>query len=201
MLGNATMILRGYTYEQVKTVCEVLAGSDVKNVEITLNSPDALGTLARISKEFNDRLNIGAGTVVTADELEQAIKAGARFVLSPISFTEAMIQYCHDHDVIAVPAALTPTEIMQQFRFGADIVKVFPANEFSMAYANKVMEPLGKLKLMAVGGVNAQNVKQHFESGYQYIGTAGGIFKKEDILAQDVIALKQSLQVFVNQIQ
>ena len=197
MKGKVTVILRGYTYEQIRSVCHVLLKSTkISDVEITLNTPNALESIEKITQEFNDNLNIGAGTVITFDELKSAIQCGAKFILSPVGFTKDMIDYCHERNVTVIPSAFTPSEILTQFQYGADIIKVFPANELSKNYAKKVCEPLGDYPLMAVGGVNAENVKKHFEGGYQYVGTAGGLFNKQDILAMNEDNMLQSLRAF-----
>lgn len=197
MEGCVISILRGYTYEQVKAVCDTLCqSSKVKNVEITLNTENALEIISRITKEYGHCLHIGVGTVVTHDEVKAAIAAGAAFVLSPVGYTKAMIDTCHAHNVIAIPAAFTPHEIYTQLQLGADLVKVFPANELSWTYAKKVMEPLGDLPLLAVGGVNADNVQEVLNSGYHYVGSAGGIFKKQDIISCDHEKLLASLRRF-----
>ena len=194
--GLVTQILRGYTYEQVRTVASVLVGSKVRNVEITLNSDDPYTTLNKISAEFSDSLHIGAGTVLTPDALKRAADAGATFVLSPTMMTKEMLDFCKESEILSIPGAFTPSEIRQCFLDGADIVKVFPAQEVSYAYAAKVLEPLGAHPLMAVGGVTASNVKEVFLGGYSYAGTAGGIFKKKDIIEMNVKALKEELQIF-----
>lgn len=196
-ISKVTMILRGYNYEQVKCVAEVLQHSTyVKNMEITLNTEGAYEIIKKIADEFQGSLNIGAGTVQTYDELVKAVENGAKFVLSPRKMTRKMLEYCKSHDVISIPGAFTPSEIAESFEDGADIVKVFPANELSLGYARKVCEPMGDLKLMAVGGVNRNNVKEALSSGYQYVGTAGGLFKKDDIKALDKEKLMASLELF-----
>lgn len=195
--SKATVILRGYNFEQVETVLKVLdKRPNVKNVEVTLNTPDAIEIIKKSSKTFGDRLNIGAGTVLNYDELVKAIDAGAKFALSPNKMTKQMIDYCKVNSVLAIPGAYTPSEIFECFEDGADIVKVFPANELSISYAKKVCEPLGDLKLMAVGGVNKSNVKEYLSSGYSYVGSAGGIFRRDDILNQKFKDLTQSLIEF-----
>lgn len=196
---KVTMILRGYNYEQVKTVATVLLDAkNIRNIEVTMNTENALEIIERISQEFGDRLNIGAGTVINFDQLKGAINAGAKFVLSPIVMTAEMINYCKENNVISIPGSMSASEIYEMHRLGADVIKVFPSNELSTSYANKVNEPLGEMNLMAVGGVNAQNVQEHYKGGYQYVGSAGGIFKKVDIINQDIEALKQSLALFEN---
>lgn len=201
-LSPVTMILRGYTYEQVQCVAEVLLNSNyICNMEITLNTEGAYETIKKIADGFQGRLNIGAGTVQTYDELLKAVEAGARFVLSPRMMTKDMLYYCKTNGIISVPGAFTPSEIAQSFTDGADIVKVFPANEVSLSYAKKVCEPMGNLPLMAVGGINRDNVKEALESGYQYVGTAGGLFKKEDIVSLNKENLMESLARFEKQLR
>ncbi|MCR1899091.1 bifunctional 4-hydroxy-2-oxoglutarate aldolase/2-dehydro-3-deoxy-phosphogluconate aldolase [Irregularibacter muris] len=200
MIGKVTVILRGYNYKQVKTVAQTLINSSIRNIEITMNTENSLEIIREINKEFGEELFIGAGTVISYKDLVDSIQAGAKFVLSPISFNKEMIDYCKQQKVISIPAAFTPTEIYNQIELGADIIKVFPANELSHNYARKVCEPLGSLPLMAVGGVNASNVKEILSSGYEYVGTAGGIFKKEDIKSKNIDGLKKSLKLFEAQI-
>lgn len=196
-LSKVTMILRGYSYEQVKSVAEVLLDSRyVRNMEITLNTEGAYEIIRKIAAEFQGKLNIGAGTVQTYEELLKAVDAGAKFALSPRTMTEEMISYCSQNNIISVPGAFTASEIADQLEKGADIVKVFPANEVSLSYAKKLCEPMGNLPLMAVGGINRKNVKEAFEMGYEYVGTAGGLFRKEDILDLDKEKLKESLKQF-----
>lgn len=191
------MILRGYNYEEVKCVAEVLLESKyVKNMEITLNTEGAYDTIEKISNEFGDRLNIGAGTVQTFEELIQAVDAGAKFVLSPRKMSVAMLDYCKERNIISVPGSFSPSEIAESLIDGASAVKVFPANEVTLSYAKKVCEPMGDLPLMAVGGINKSNVQEAFDSGYTYVGTAGGLFNKEDIKALDKKKLKTSLKEF-----
>lgn len=195
--GKVTSIFRGYSYEQVREAALVLLeGHIVKNMEITLNSEGAFDIIKKISDEFSGRLNVGAGTVLTLEGLKRAYQAGASFVLSPDMMSEQMLTFCKENHIISVPGAYSPSEIRALFNRGADIVKVFPANELSHSYAKKVCEPLGDLPLMAVGGVNTQTVAAVFEGGYKYAGSAGGIFKKADLLTKNYAALRASLNEF-----
>lgn len=196
-----TQVLRGYTYNQVKAVVEVLVDSPVHNVEVTMNTPEAALLLQKLSSEYGSDINIGAGTVLTLEELQIAHKAGATFVLSPTLLSKEMFDYCKEHEILSVPGAFTPTEIAHAFALGADIVKVFPANEVSYGYAKKICEPLGNLPLMAVGGVTTDTIAEVFAGGYAYVGTANGIFNKNDILAENKIALKRSLDRLTKELE
>lgn len=196
-----TQVLRGYTYNQVKAVVEVLVDSPVHNVEVTMNTPEAALLLQKLSSEYGSDINIGAGTVLTLEELQIAHKAGATFVLSPTLLSKEMFDYCKEHEILSVPGAFTPTEIAHAFALGADIVKVFPANEVSYGYSKKVCEPLGNLPLMAVGGVTTDTIAEVFAGGYAYVGTANGIFNKNDILTENKTALKHSLDRLTKELE
>ena len=195
--GKVTMVMRGYTLEQVKCVAEVLLSARyARNLEITTNTEDALNILATISMEYGKKLHIGAGTVITFAQLQSVIDNGASFVLSPRMMSREMLFYCKAHEVIAVPGAFTPSEVGEMMDAGASIIKIFPADEVSFGYARKLREPLGDVKLMAVGGVNVHNIKEVFRSGYSYAATARGLFHPEDIRQMNRERMRQSLVHF-----
>ena len=202
MLSPVTMILRGYNREEVNLVAEVLLESKyVKNMEITMNTEGAVEIIKEISSQYGDKLNIGAGTVQVYEELVQVADAGATFVLSPRMMDDRMMTYCKKHNIKAIPGAFTPSEIAESYYKGATAVKVFPANEVSLSYAKKVKEPMGPIPLMAVGGINKDNVSEALASGYDYVGTAGGLFSKEDIKNKDKAAMLRSLELFEKAIE
>lgn len=198
---KVTVILRGYTYSQIRTVVKNLIGTELKAVEITMNTPDAINIISKIRQEFGNSIQVGAGTVTTYKEAEEAIKAGATFLLSPIMFRKEIIDLCKEKNIITVPGAYTPTEISKSFEDGADIVKVFPAGTLGFKFLSDIQAPLGKLPLMVVGGVNAENVSNYFKVGASFAGIASGIFNKDDILNENEENIRKSIQYFESKIQ
>ncbi|WP_034549842.1 bifunctional 4-hydroxy-2-oxoglutarate aldolase/2-dehydro-3-deoxy-phosphogluconate aldolase [Carnobacterium funditum] len=198
---KVTIILRGYEYEQVKTVMDVLKGKhDHYALEITLNSPDVFTTINKISKEYGNNFYIGAGTILSLEDANNAIDAGAKFILSPIKLSREILEICKQKSVLSIPAAMTPTEVMELKMNGADIIKIFPVNTVGEKFFNDIQAPLGKLPLMAVGGVTLDNTVSFFENGADYVGIASGIFNKGDILTQNSKGLKESLLLFENKV-
>ena len=124
---------------------------------------------------------MGAGTVTTVERAKAAIAAGAEFMLSPIMFSDEIFAEAKAAGVITVPSAFSPSEIQLMIDKGADIVKVFPAGQLGPDYIKAVQAPLGKLPLMVVGGVNANNVQSYFDKGATYAGIGSGIFDPADI--------------------
>ena len=199
--SKITAILRGYDYEQVEAAVRVLCGSVVSAVEITLNRVDSKDTIRRIADKYGDRIAVGAGTVLTAEDLRDVVEAGADFVLAPSIFSRDMLDYCRHHHVISVPGAFSPSEVRQCAKDGADILKIFPAGTVGSKYFTDIQAPFGKLPLMAVGGVNAENMAEYFRAGASFVGIASGLFQKEDILNRNATGMARSLEVFARQME
>ena len=198
---KVTVILRGYTYSQIRTVVKNLIGTELKAVEITMNTPGALDCIQKISEEFGDKILIGAGTVLTYEEAQQSIEAGAAFLLAPTVFSKEILDLCKEKGVVSVPGAFSPSEIYRSFEDGADIVKVFPAARLGSKYLTDIHAPLGKLPLMVVGGVNTGNLEEYFRAGASYAGIASGIFNKDDILQENEVNLKESIKAIEEKIR
>ncbi|WP_029452878.1 bifunctional 4-hydroxy-2-oxoglutarate aldolase/2-dehydro-3-deoxy-phosphogluconate aldolase [Clostridium algidicarnis] len=191
-----TVILRGYSYSQIRTVVKNLVGTKLQAVEITMNTPDAVSVIGKINREFGESIKIGAGTVTTYEQAELVIKEGVKFILSPVMLSEEIIDLCRKNNVVSIPAAFTPTEINTLLDRKADIIKLFPAGILGSKYISDVQAPLGKLPIMVVGGVNTENVHEYFEAGAKFAGIASGIFKKEDILNENEEGLRKSIEYF-----
>lgn len=204
MINNfpkVTIILRGYNYQQVKTVMDVLKGKHKDYaLEITLNSPDVFTTISKISKEYGNDFYIGAGTVLSMENAKDAISAGAKFILSPIKLSKEILEMCKQERILTIPGAMTPSEVMELKTNGADIIKIFPANTVGNKFFKDIQAPLGKLPLMAVGGVSSENTANFFDNGADYVGIASGIFNKEDISTQNSKKLAKSLILFENKV-
>ena len=198
---KVTVILRGYTYPQIRTVVKNLVGSRLRAVEITMNTPGALEAIEKISQEFGDSVMVGAGTVLTFEEAQASIAAGAAFLLSPAMFDKRILDLCREKGVVSVPGAFSPTEIRQSFKDGADIVKVFPAARLGSKYLSDIAAPLGKLPLMVVGGISTANVGEFFKAGASFAGIASGIFEKEDILNQNEAGIKKSIRAMEDKLK
>lgn len=194
---KVTVILRGYDYNQVNSVMEVLASKGEHfAVEVTLNSPDVFNTIKNIVHQYGESLFIGAGTVLNLEDAKRAVESGAQFILSPIMLDKEILEYCKDKGIMTIPAGMTPTEVYQLFQDGADIVKLFPATSIDLSHFKAMKGPLGELPLMAVGGVNSHNTNNFLDGGASYVGIASGIFHKNDILSKNKAGLEKSLEMF-----
>ncbi|MBQ6353138.1 MAG: 2-dehydro-3-deoxy-6-phosphogalactonate aldolase [Lentisphaeria bacterium] len=152
----AVAILRGITPREIPEVCDILAESGIRLLEIPLNSPDALNSIAIAAQHVGDRQMVGAGTVLTPEEARGVAAAGGRFAISP-NTDPAVIRETKKLGMLSIPGFLTPSEGFVALAAGADYLKLFPAGNFGTGYIRDIRAVI-KAPIMAVGGVNAQNL-------------------------------------------
>jgi len=167
-------ILRGCIPDRIPDIAAALAEGGVRLMEITLNSPGALGSISQLSRAMGDRMLVGAGTVLTAAEVEAAVDAGARFIISPTLDIET-IRRTRQLGSISIPGAFTPTEILTAYRNGADIVKVFPAGSTGASYFKELRGPLPHIPLMPTGGVTLDNIRDFKTAGAVAFGIGSAL--------------------------
>ena len=192
-------ILRNINEETVKSILPVYFKSGFNSVEITMNSTKAVEIIKSSVKEFPE-MNIGAGTVCTMKELDLACDAGASFIVSPILSIE-IIKKSIERKVAVFPGALTPSEIFKAHSLGATAVKVFPITSFGPKYVKDLMAPLENMKLIPVGGVSKNNIREFFENGSYGVGMASSLFSKNLISKNSKRELSQHFKSILNEIQ
>ena len=183
---------------QLLPVAEALRAGGVEVVEFTLTTPGALEQLRAARAHFGGALILGAGTVLDAGLAQQAIEAGAQFIVAP-NFDPAVVRLCHRHryDVPVIPGALTPTEIVAAWTAGADFVKVFPAGLGGPSYIREVRAPLPQVQLVPTGGVTAENVVEFLKAGAVAVGVGSSLVDKAAVANRDWPALTNRARRFV----
>jgi 2-dehydro-3-deoxyphosphogluconate aldolase/(4S)-4-hydroxy-2-oxoglutarate aldolase len=166
-------ILRGADPDHVVEIARALSEGGVKLLEVTLNSPDALGAIERITRELGEELLVGAGTVLDAEAAKAAISAGATFIISP-TLDKATIQVTKKSGAVSIPGAFTATEILEAYRHGGDIIKVFPAS-IGPDYIRDLRGPLPHIPLMPTGGVNLENIREFQRAGAVAFGIGSAL--------------------------
>lgn len=169
-------IIRGYDTEEVLKIVTALIEAHIKFVEITLNSPNAITTIKKVTQQHGHQIHVGAGTVQTVEDCHKAIEAGAKYIISPDTNIE-VIQYTKRQGCWSIPGALTPTEISQAYFAGADIIKFFPASVFGPSYIKEVKAPLDKAVLLPTGGIQKDNIKAFIDNGAIGVGISSSIVK------------------------
>lgn len=194
--SKITVILRGYEYAVVRNVCLAAEQSRyIKNLEITMNTEQGVQIIEQISREFGQRLHIGAGTVRSLGEATAAINAGAEFLLSPGVMKQSIVEYAKQRKVKTICGAFSATEVCSALESGCDIIKIFPVTNACETYFKDLRGPLGNFKIMAVGGVNTENARKFFDMGADYLGL-GGLISKAALKENNVEKMVQDCLEF-----
>ena len=151
----AVAILRGITNDEVVSVCDTLYEAGIRLLEIPLNSPDAVKSIAIASEHCKERMAVGAGTVLTVEDVNNVHKAGGTFIISPNTDTD-VIKETKKLGMLSIPGFFTATEGFAAIKAGADYLKLFPAC-LGPSYV-KDLKAVIKTPIMAVGGVNSNNI-------------------------------------------
>lgn len=176
----AVCILRGFDVATVREMGRRSFDLGITTIEVTMNTEGALEQIAALREEAGMDGNVGAGTVLTLDQLEAALGAGASFVVTPV-VNEAVIEACAERDVPVIPGAFTPTEIWRAWDAGASMVKVFPAESGGVRHFKWVRGPLNAIPLVAVGGISEANAEAYLAAGATGIGIGGGFYDEAAI--------------------
>ena len=185
-------ILRGITPGEVIAVASVLVDAGIVMIEVPMNSPDASTSIQMLATNYKNKALIGAGTVLSVDEVIAARKAGARLAVSP-NTNAAVIAETKRSNMISIPGCCTPTEILAAIAAGADAVKLFPAEMISPATVKAVQAVLPpQFPLFAVGGIHAENMKHYMQHGINGFGIGSALYKPGKSLTdirRDLISL------------
>lgn len=171
-------ILRGIKLADVSPLVEVVAAAGLEAIEITMNTSEAPALIRRTSVAAGQRIAVGAGTVLGVGDLEQALDAGATFIVMPILVPE-VVERCAERGVPVFPGALTPQEVFQAWRAGATMVKVFPAGSLGPGHLREIKGPFADVELLACGGVNADNLAKYFASGASAVAFGASVFRSD----------------------
>jgi 2-dehydro-3-deoxyphosphogluconate aldolase / (4S)-4-hydroxy-2-oxoglutarate aldolase len=142
------------------SLAEALLSANIKIMEITLRTPNALAIIKKIS-ELIPEMTVGAGTVINEDQYHLAVSNGAKFIVSP-GLTNELINVASTYDIPFLPGAITPSEIMFAQKFGFKYLKFFPAESFNGTQTLKSLaSPFSDIKFCPTGGINLNNIKEY----------------------------------------
>jgi len=153
-------ILRGVRTEEIETVCDALYDGGIRLLEITLNTPGALESISRAVRHVADRQLVGAGTVLTPEEVTSVAERGGKFIISP-NTDPAVIRRTKEIGLISIPGFFTPSEAFTAIAAGADYLKCFPAGRFGAGYVKDLKAVVPK-PIYAVGAVDRANLASFF---------------------------------------
>ena len=202
------VIVRGVEREKLIPLAEAMYEGGIRLLEITYSAtgeiPDTetADRIRMLAEHFQDRMYIGAGTVLTEEQVELTAQAGGKFIISPDTYPE-VIQKTRDLGLVSMPGALTPSEMQIAHRNGADFIKLFPISNLGASYVKAVKAPLSHLKVLAVGGVDENNVAEYVKAGVDGFGLGSNIVDKKKIAENDwagITALAKKFVALINNV-
>lgn len=189
-------IVRGHSPETVVKLAKAYAEGGIRCIEVTFDQSskekqlETAQTIRAVKAAMGDAVCVGAGTVMTADQVRMAAEAGAEYMISP-NVDADVIAETKRLGKISIPGAMTPSEIAYAYKLGADIVKLFPANELGLSYIKAIKAPLKHIPIMATGGVRPHNAAEYLDAGSAALGVAGDLVNKTWIAAGEYDKIAQ----------
>lgn len=179
-------ILRGTRLEDIVPVAKALSDGGIKTLEVTLNTPRALEMIEILAEVLRGSVLVGAGTALTTHDVSEAIKVGAKFIISPHT-DPSIIRATKDLGAVSIPGAFTPTEILQAHQYGGDIIKVFPATN-GADYISDIRGPLPHIPLMPTGGVNIRNIEAFKNAGAVAFGIGSALVNSQKEVSPEYLS-------------
>lgn len=178
--AGAVAILRVRRTHSLLPAAEALAEGGVQVLEVTLTSPNALPSIKALTARFAPEIIIGAGSVISAAQVQEVADQGARFIVSPVTKRE-VIEAAHALDLPVMPGVFTPSEAQAAHELAADMIKVFPAGFLGKGYIKALLAPLPHLRLVPTGGVTPASAGEWIDVGAAAIGIGSALADERTI--------------------
>ena len=195
-------IVRGLNTEYMIPLSDALLRGGIDLMEVTFNQKEPASfaataeAISAVSRHMEGKMLVGAGTVLTIEQLELAVNAGAKYIITP-NVNPVLIRRAKSMGVNVFPGAMTPSEILAAHDAGADFVKLFPASDLGVSYMKAIRAPISHVKLIATGGIGEKNAKDFLDAGAVGLGVGGGLANKKAIAAGDFSALTEAAKALL----
>jgi 2-dehydro-3-deoxyphosphogluconate aldolase/(4S)-4-hydroxy-2-oxoglutarate aldolase len=168
-------VVRASTIDEAMRAVQAICAGGIPVVEITMTVPNAMSVIREVARQYEGKVLLGAGTVTTAEQAELCIRAGAEFLVSP-GLATSVLSVAQSSAKLAIPGALTPTELMNAHDHGARLVKIFPCGNVGGAkYLRSLKAPFPNASLIPTGGVNAANAGEFIAAGAFALGVGADL--------------------------
>lgn len=199
-------IVRGILGEDCLKLADALYAGGVSLIEVTFDQqkpdtfPETAAAIRGINERFKGAVLAGAGTVTSPALVDLAADAGAAYIISPDANVE-VIKHTRKRGLVSIPGALTPTEILLAHNAGADFVKLFPAAELGTGYLKAVKAPISHVRLLVVGGIHENNIREYLDAGAAGAGVGGNLASKALVAANDFQSITNLAKTFIGNIR
>ncbi|SFJ82057.1 2-keto-3-deoxy-phosphogluconate aldolase [Halobacillus dabanensis] len=188
--SGVVAVIRKVPEHAVEQVCESLIKGGVNALEVTVDDPNGLAAIRKLTTAFKGKAIIGAGTVLDSETAKQAIDSGAEFIVSPV-LNEDVVKTTLRYGKLSVPGVMTPTEAITAYEMGVDMVKVFPASSVGASFIKNMKGPLPQIPIMTTGGVDLDNAADFIRAGAVAIGAGGNLVNHTLIAEGNFAELEQ----------
>lgn len=190
-------VVRAPSARAAVDAANALVAGGVTGVEITYSTPDAASAIRRVRDELGEAVLLGAGTVRTIEQAQEAADAGAQFLVAP-GFRPALAEAMAATGCTTMIGAITPSEVMAATEHGADVVKLFPAGLFGPAIVRNFRGPFPDVPFMPTGGVSAENLHEWVSAGVVAVGAGSELLSSTDLSAGRFDAITEKARVFAS---
>ncbi len=189
-------VVRARSLKQARPLSEALLAGGVTAIEITMTTPDAIEAIRETSAALGQKALIGVGTVLDSKTAQQAIDAGAQFVVTPVLKPE-IVPIAHGAGKPVMLGSYSPTEAQEAHSSGCDFVKLFPADGLGASYIKAIRAPLPHLKIVPTGGVNLDTMESFLKAGCVALGVGSSMITKDILDNNDWTKLTANAKAFV----
>lgn len=194
-------VVRAKSSEEALRIVEAVREGGIDIIEITMTVPNAIGVIQTIAKESGQEVLLGAGTVLDAETARACILAGAEFIVGPC-FDEQLIKVCKRYSKMVIPGAVTPTEIVRAWEEGADLVKIFPAQQLGGPdYIKAIKAPLPQILFNPTGGIDITNAADYIRAGASVVSVGSALIDKQALAEGKFEILTQKAKEFLKKVQ
>lgn len=190
-------ILRGVEGTFFRNLMDASFRAGLQAIEITMNTAEVLQIVSDNLPAVPPGKLLGVGTVRNLSEAKRAVGVGAMFLVTPNTDT-TVIEYARANAIPVIAGALTPTEVYTAWSAGADMVKIFPCRAFGPDYLRELQGPYEQIPLVAVGGVDLNNVQKYFKAGAKAVGVGSALFGRRAFMEKDLSAIGKNVQAFID---
>lgn len=182
--SGVVAVMRGVEPETLVEIGEALLAGGVTAIEVTADNAGAAEMIRTLDAELGEEAVVGAGTVLDGETAQSMIAAGAEFVVSP-SLHNDVIEACNRYGALVAPGVMTPTEAIDAYEQGADVVKIFPAKTVGPDHVAAMKGPLSQVPMLPTGGVSADNAADFIEAGAVAVGAGSALVPSEAVESED----------------
>jgi len=193
-------IIRTTSADQAHRAITAILEGGLSVIEVTFTVPGAVDIIRQLDQSIGQQTVIGAGTVLTPEDVHAAIAAGARFLVAP-NTNPAVIAAAKQYPRVVIPGTLSPTEVVSALQAGADMVKIFPANIVGPGYLRDLRGPLPNVLFLPTGGLDLTNAADWLRAGAAALGVGGNILDKKAMAEGRWEVLTQNARAFVQLVQ